>query len=112
MSITYVDICEAFIADVDIRERCLKYLHHRWHDEEKKFCLDGFATEIARKFQRGIEYATSDSEGRFVLNAIDGKEPAPSPYDIPSISTFMFPPSGVKRKKRKKKKNDDTNPFI
>ena len=109
MSITYVDIVNAWIKDFDIRERCLKYLHHRWHDEEKENCLNGFAVDWARKFQNRIEFSTSDSEGRMILNSIDGKEPAPSPYNIPSLRTYMFPPiiGGMKRKKRKKKKDDD-----
>ena len=53
------------------RKRFLQYMRMRWEGTEEQKSSDGYAEEWAWRFQDGLEYQCSDSNGQRVLNFID-----------------------------------------
>lgn len=52
-------------------ERYVLYMWIRWRGEEENMCRNGYAQEWADRFNSGIEYGSSDTEGKQILKGID-----------------------------------------
>jgi len=51
--------------------RFVEYMKIRWSDTEESKCYYGYAFEWAERFDKGVEYESSDLEGKSILINID-----------------------------------------
>lgn len=68
---TYEEVALAHELDEVTAQRFVRYMRARsWRSEERLQCRVGYAGEWAERFKAKIEWESSDSEGRAVLERL------------------------------------------
>lgn len=74
---TFEEVAEKCGLEGKTKERYIRYMRLRWSNEEEIQCKTGYAEEWAMRFKNGVEYASSDDEGQWMLRRMiagDSKE--------------------------------------